>query len=95
LGYDDIRNYDYHTSSLTLENDAYLRFKTITFGYDVPTTFAQRLKMKSARIYISGSDLFTISKGTLGGNFDPEDGDQNASTYPFNRVYSIGLDVKF
>ena len=95
LGYDDIRGYDYHTSSLTLENDAYLRFKTITFGYDLPTTFAQRLKMKSARIYVSGSDLFTISKGTLGGNFDPEDGDQNADTYPFNRVYSIGLDVKF
>jgi len=95
LGYDDIRGYDYHTSSLTLENDAYLRFKTITFGYDLPTAFAQRLKMKSARIYFSGSDLFTISKGTLGGNFDPEDGSMSASTYPFNRVYSLGLDVKF
>jgi len=95
LGYDDIENYDYHTSSLTLQNDAYLRFKTITFGYNLPTSFVQKIKMKSARIFLSGSDLITISKGTLGGNFDPEDGSMSAFTYPFNKVYSMGVDVKF
>jgi hypothetical protein len=51
--------------------------------------------MKSARIYVSGQDLFTISKGTFGGNFDPEDGYRNEGTYPFNKVYSLGLNVKF
>jgi len=95
LGYDDIRGWDYHTSSLTLQNAAYLRFKTITLGYNLPASFIDRVKIKSARIFFSGSDLFTISKGTLGGNFDPEDGTASASTYPFNRVYSMGIDVKF
>jgi TonB-linked SusC/RagA family outer membrane protein len=95
LGYDDVRGYDYHTSSLTLQNDAYLRFKTITLGYNIPAAFAQKLKMKSARLYVSGTNLITISKGTLGGNYDPEDANLNASTYPFNKVYSLGLDVKF
>lgn len=94
-GYDDIRNYDYQTSSLVMQNAAYLRFKTITIGYNLPASFAEAVKMKSARLYFSGEDLFTISKGTLGGNFDPEDGNRDESTYPFNRVYSIGVDVKF
>jgi len=95
LGYDEIRNYDYHTSSLVMHNVAYLRFKVITLGYNLPTALAEKIKMKVARIYVSGQDLFTLSKGTLGGNFDPEDGKRNESTYPFNKVYSIGLNVKF
>lgn len=95
VGYDDIRSYDYHTSSLTMQNAAYLRFKVITIGYDLPETFAKRMRVKSARIYFSGQDLFTISKGTLGGNFDPEDGYRDEQTYPFNKVYSIGIDLKF
>lgn len=94
-GYDDIRSYDYHTSSLTMQNAAYLRFKVISIGYDLPTSLINRLKVKSARVFLSGQDLFTISKGTLGGNFDPEDGNRDESTYPFNRVYSIGVDIKF
>lgn len=95
LGYDDIRNYDYHTSSLTLQNAAYLRFKTITLGYNLPTSLIEKIRMKSVRVYLSGANLFTISKGTLGGNFDPEDGTASAFTYPYYRVYSMGLDVRF
>lgn len=95
VGFDDLRSYDYHSSSLIIQNAAYLRFKVITLGYNLPTAVANSIKMKSARIYFSGQDLFTISKGTLGGNFDPEDGNRNESTYPFSKVYSIGLDVKF
>ncbi|MBK0378450.1 TonB-dependent receptor [Mucilaginibacter segetis] len=95
LGYDDVAGYDYRASSLTLQNVAYLRFKVITLGYNLPVNIAKAIKMKSARIYLSGQDLFTISKGTLGGNFDPEDGYRNEGTYPFNKVYSLGLNVKF
>ncbi|MBL4675897.1 MAG: SusC/RagA family TonB-linked outer membrane protein [Mucilaginibacter sp.] len=95
LGYDDINSYNYRASAMTLQNVAYLRFKVITLGYNLPTSVANRLKLRSARIYVSGQDLFTISKGTLGGNFDPEDGYRNEGTYPFNKVYSLGLNVGF
>lgn len=95
VGYDGIRNYDYHTSSLTMQNVAYIRCKALTLGYNLPNAIAQKIRMKSARIYVSGQDLFTISKGTLGGNFDPEDGFRNEGTYPFSKVYSMGLNVKF
>lgn len=95
LGYDDLRNYNYRTSALVMQNVAYLRFKVITLGYDLPAAVAARVKMKSARIYLSGQDLFTISKGTLGNNFDPEDGFRDERTYPFNKIYAVGLNVKF
>ncbi len=95
VGYDGIRGYNYRTSSLTMQNVSYLRFKVITLGYDLPSSAVERLRLKSARVYFSGQDLITFSKGTLGGNFDPEDGFRNEGTYPFNKVYSVGLDVKF
>lgn len=95
VGYDDIRNYNYRTSTLTMQDVAYLRFKVITLGYSLPAPFASAIRVKSARVFFSGQDLFTISKGTLGGNFDPEDGYRNEGTYPFNKVYSLGLNVKF
>jgi TonB-linked SusC/RagA family outer membrane protein len=95
LGYDDVGGYDYHASTKTIQNVAYLRFKVITLGYNLPDAIARSLKMKTARIYVSGQDLFTVSKGTFGGNFDPEDGYRNEGTYPFNKVYSLGLNVKF
>ncbi|NLR78434.1 TonB-dependent receptor [Chitinophaga eiseniae] len=95
LGYDDVKNYNYRASALTLRNVAYLRFKVITLGYTIPEHIAKRARIKSARVYFSGQDLFTFSKGTLGGNFDPEDGYRNEGTYPFNKVYSLGLNVKF
>jgi TonB-linked SusC/RagA family outer membrane protein len=95
LGYDDVSGYDYRASTKTIQNVAYLRFKVITLGYNLPDAIARSLKMKTARIYVSGQDLFTISKGTFGGNFDPEDGYRQEGTYPFNRVYSLGLNVKF
>jgi TonB-linked SusC/RagA family outer membrane protein len=95
LGYDDVAGYDYRASTKTIQNVAYLRFKVITLGYNLPDAIARSIKMKGARIYISGQDLFTISKGTFGGNFDPEDGYRNEGTYPFNKVYSLGLNLKF
>ena len=95
LGWDDVANYDYRASTKTIQNVAYLRFKVITLGYNLPDAIARSIKMKSARIYVSGQDLFTFSKGTFGDNFDPEDGYRQEGTYPYNKVYSLGLNVKF
>lgn len=95
VGFDDLSGYNFRTSTLTMQNVAYLRFKVITLGYNLPQSIANAVKLKSARIFVSGQDLFTISKGTLGGNFDPEDGFRNEGTYPFSKIYSLGLNVKF
>ncbi|MES2829238.1 MAG: TonB-dependent receptor [Bacteroidota bacterium] len=95
VGFDDLRGNNYRTSTLTMQDVSYLRFKVITLGYSLPSNVAKAVKLQSARIFVSGQDLFTISKGTLGGNFDPEDAFRNEGTYPFTKVYSLGLNVKF
>jgi len=95
LGWDDVGGYNYRASTKTIQNVSYLRFKVITIGYNLPGSIANKLKVKSARIYVSGQDLLTFSKGTFGGNFDPEDGYRQEGTYPYNKVYSVGLNVNF
>lgn len=52
-----------------LEDGSYMRLKNITLGYKLPTTFAQKIKMSSARIYVSGQNLLTFTKYT---GLDPE-----------------------
>ncbi len=97
VGFDNLLDYNWQYSSMRVNNLAYLRFKVITIGYNLPFSICERLKLTSARLYISGEDLFTISKGTWDGSFDPEEGYQRSDeqTYLFTNVKSIGLDIKF
>ncbi|TSD63838.1 TonB-dependent receptor [Inquilinus sp. KBS0705] len=97
VGFDNLVNYNWQTSSLLVNNLAYLRFKVITLGYNLPESLTKKLKIAGARIYISGENLFTISKGTWDNSFDPEEGysRQDDRTYPFTSVKSIGLNIKF
>ena len=97
VGFDGLLGYNWRYSSMRVNNLAYLRFKVITIGYNVPEVFCKKLKLKGIRLYASGQDLFTISKGTWGHSFDPEEGYKTTTeqTYPFTRVTSVGLNVKF
>jgi len=44
-----------------LQNVAYLRMKNIQIGYNLPQTLISKLKMASARVYVSADNLFTWS----------------------------------
>lgn len=94
-GHDEVKNWNWRTSAKTLDNIGYMRLKVLTVGYNLPRPLCTKLNIQNARIYVSGQDLFTFSKGTRGGNYDPENKDSNESAYPFNKVYSIGIDFKF
>lgn len=79
-------------SSWWLHNGNYLRLKTGELGYTIPKSLADMVGIKSARIYVSGQNIFTWSKIK---NFDPEISDQNGIYYPQQKVISIGVDIKF
>ena len=79
-------------SSWWLHNGNYLRLKTGELGYTIPKSLADMIGIKSARIYVSGQNIFTWSKIK---NFDPEISDQNGIYYPQQKVISIGVDIKF
>lgn len=97
VGYDDVRNWNWRYSSMRMNNLAYLRIKVLTVGYNFPQTIVNRAKLHNVRVYVSGQDLFTFSKGTWNGSFDPEETWERSDeqTYPFNKVISFGLDIKF
>ena len=79
-----------------LQNAAYVRLKNLQIGYNVPTTFTNKIKLERLRIYLSGENLLTFSPLISG--IDPEAtggvyGD--GKNYPLSRVISVGLNVVF
>jgi TonB-linked SusC/RagA family outer membrane protein len=97
IGFDEIKDWDWRTSAMRVDNMAYLKIKVITLAYNIPQSFCSKLKIQSVRVYASGKDLFTISKGTWDKTFNPEEIWQrnDEQTYPFSRVISFGVDIKF
>jgi hypothetical protein len=98
----DVNQYDWQRfSDARLVDVSYLRVKSLTLAYNIPATLCRKIKMQNVRIYLSGQDLFTFSKGTWDNNFDPEEGSGGSGSiyeeysYPFCRVFSFGIDVKF
>ena len=98
-GWDDIKAWNYRASDSPhrLISTAYLRAKLITLAYRLPQPFCRKIGLQTARIYFSGEDMLTFAAGTWGGSFDPEEGWQRTDeqTYPFNKTFSIGIDITF
>jgi TonB-dependent starch-binding outer membrane protein SusC len=74
-----------------LQNAAFVRLKNVEFGYNVPGTWLNRLGMQSARLYISGFNLLTISAIKT---VDPENGSAQGWSYPQQRVLNVGVAVR-
>lgn len=88
----------YYTNSRYLQNLAYLRLKNLSVGYTIPVKRLSRTGISDARICLSGENLLTWS--AVHGNYiDPEqisaDGDRNGNTYPWYRVFSLGITLTF
>ena len=67
-------------SSRYIYDGSYLRVKSITLSYNLPTRLANKLKLERARIYVRGQNLFTVTNYPL---WDPEvnaDWYQNTTT---------------
>jgi TonB-linked SusC/RagA family outer membrane protein len=80
-------------ASQWLRSAAYFRIKNINLGYTVKKQWLDKAKINAVRIYVSGSNLLTISKAWKG--FDPEINNANAEFYPLMRTYTAGINVTF
>ncbi len=84
-------------SSWFVEDGSYLRLRNIQIGYTLPQELLNRIGMNRARLYISASNLFTLT-GYSG--LDPELNASNPlqsgfdfGTYPVPKSYMIGLQI--
>ncbi len=88
-------------SSRFIENGSFLRIKNVTFGYTLPKDLLKKIYMKSARIYVSGQNLYTF---TTYSGMDPEVNYASTDniimgtdffTYPQSRTILVGLNIGF
>ncbi len=81
-------------SNRFIEDGSYLRIKNIIFGYTLPESILGKIRISSARVYISGTNLWTFTKYK---GFDPEVGVNgiDLSIYPVTRTISVGVNIGF
>jgi hypothetical protein len=91
-------------SSRFVEGASFLRLQNLTLGYSLPQKLLTRIGLRSFKAFLSGTNLFTITKYT---GFDPEIGMTKAQysaasqnpllngidvgRYPAPRIYSLGF----
>ncbi|MEP6626569.1 MAG: TonB-dependent receptor [Ginsengibacter sp.] len=91
-----------------LQNAAYIRLKNIQLGYTLPQSLVSKIKMTSARVYVSGENIWVSSPmfKVSDHNIDPEsiDGSDrvltsgtsgDAQNYPILKSATIGLNITF
>lgn len=81
-------------SDFWLQDASYVRLKNINLGYTLPSSFTQKIGIKSAKIYYSGQNLLTFTKFAKG--FDPEaPASTRGNYYPQVKTNVFGLNVNF
>jgi len=79
------------TSSYFVENGSYGKLRQVQIGYNFPKSIISKLKMSSARVYISGHNLLTIKSSSLTCS-DPEN---PRWMYPNSTSLSFGIQTSF
>lgn len=84
-----------------LEDGSYLRIRNIELGYNLPQSWLDKMEMNTARVFLSGQNLYTFTDYSGldpdvvgGGNINLEPGVDNGN-YPSSRIISLGLSVGF
>jgi len=87
-------------STRYLDSGSYLRINNITLGYQLPSTWVERLRMSSLRIYLTANNPFIITKNT---SFNPDVSTGtdaltpgiDYNNYPLPKSFLLGLNVRF
>src|SRR6218665_2195356 len=75
-------------------NVNYVRLRNLMLGYTLPSRLTSKASISKARVYVQGSNLFSIDNLKKIG-FDPEITRVDGKDYPQHRVVTIGLQVTF
>jgi TonB-dependent starch-binding outer membrane protein SusC len=98
------RNDNDRISNYFLEDGSYFRIKTLTFSYNVPKRWIDRIKISKFRLFVTAQNLHTFTKYS---GFNPEIGVSPAwnanplafgidnAVYPLPRTFLFGLNISF
>lgn len=80
---------NFQFSSFWQRNGNFAKLRSIELGYTLPTPLVDKLRLATVRVFVNGTNLFSIDK--MEGYIDPE----VASGYPALRTLSGGLRLQF
>lgn len=87
----DGSNYNGYASTFWARDGKYIRLKSAQLGYTFPKEWMTKIGVGSVRIYVEGSNLFTVSGLPKG--VDPERPGVTQGYYPQQRVIMGGLTI--
>jgi hypothetical protein len=80
------------SSTFWLINGNYVRLKNVELGYSISKDLLSRVGVDRLRIYVGGSNLFSIDHMP---GYDPEKQDGGPNYYPQQRVFNMGVNITF
>jgi len=90
---------NYEPSTYFIENGDFLRLRNLSIGYSFSSGLTSKLKISSVKIYLRGTNLFTLTKYS---GYTPEIASNDAlgsgidlGVYPLTSYYTIGLNMTF
>jgi TonB-linked SusC/RagA family outer membrane protein len=90
---------NYLPSDRFIQNGSFTRLRNVTMGYTLPSSITRKISVNQLRIYIKGSNIYTVSKFT---GYSPEIGSSDVlsngidyGSYPVTSVYSFGINLTF
>ncbi len=99
--YENVSNFSTNTQSTSyyVEQGNYARLTNLQIAYNLPVSLLSRYKIEKARVYIQGTNLFTISKYSgldpgVGGNADTTLG-IDVGNPPVTQGFNIGVNFGF
>jgi TonB-linked SusC/RagA family outer membrane protein len=84
-----------HLFPFAVRDASYVRLRTVSLGYNLPKILLSKVKMSSAKVYLTGTNLFTYTNFQ---SYSPEQnpiGDDNSTAFPETRNLTVGLRVGF
>jgi len=91
--------YNYTPSDRFIQDGSFVRLRSMTLGYTFPSSLIKKEVIQQLRIYIKGSNLFTLTKFT---GYSPEIGSYDVLSngidfgiYPITSTYSFGVNLTF
>lgn len=84
----DVNN-EVRPSTYFIEDGSFVKLKTVQLGYSLPAKLRAPLHMKTARIYATATNIFTLTRYT---GLDPE---VLGYSYPLPRTFTLGINVGF
>lgn len=80
------------TSDFWQKSGNYIRLKNAEIGYTLPKAWVNKIKIKSARFYLTGLNLITWDKVKT---FDPEAPSGRGWFYPQQKIFNAGVNIVF